>query len=269
MPYSPRMGLASIVDRSLLAAHLTRNRELHLYELGDLHDFFFPRTRWLGWWVCEEVEAVCLEYQGSHGPTLLAFAEPSNETAMRSLLEEAAATLPRSFYAHLTPGLSECLHPRYELRGRRPAFKMALRSRQRLASRAVPEPTWIGRSDLESVQAFYCGAYPANWFDARMLETGAYCGIRDGEEWLAIAGVHVLSRDHRVAALGNIATAAHARGRGHGSRVTAALCQSLLRSGIEMLGLNVMRENAPALACYRKLGFEVIAEYEEVEARLR
>lgn len=48
--------------------------------------------------------------------------------------------------------------------------------------------------------------------------------------------------------------------------MTAALCQRLLCDGIEVIGLNVMRDNEAALRCYRKLGFEPIAEYEELEA---
>ena len=69
------MALVSIGDRKRLAAHLIRHRELHLYELGDLDDFFFPRTRWFGW-ERTELEALCLVYDGGFGATLLAFAEP-------------------------------------------------------------------------------------------------------------------------------------------------------------------------------------------------
>jgi ribosomal protein S18 acetylase RimI-like enzyme len=134
---------------------------------------------------------------------------------------------------------------------------------------AAHDVAWITSRDLAALQELYRVAYPDNWFDARMLETGYYCGIRDAERWLAVAGVHVVSRVHKVAALGNVVTAESLRGRGLGSAVTAALCQKLLRDGIEVIGLNVMRDNAAAIACYRKLGFEVIAEYEELEAQSR
>ena len=32
---------------------------------------------------------------------------------------------------------------------------------------------------------------------------------------------------------------------------------------VDHIGLNVKADNAPALACYRRLGFEVAAEYGE------
>jgi ribosomal protein S18 acetylase RimI-like enzyme len=40
------------------------------------------------------------------------------------------------------------------------------------------------------------------------------------------------------------------------------LCQSLLEK-VEHVGLNVKADNDAAIACYRKLGFEVVAPYGE------
>lgn len=57
-------------------------------------------------------------------------------------------------------------------------------------------------------------------------------------------------------------TLPEARGQWLGTRVTARLCMNLLRQ-VEHIGLNVRADNAPALASYRKLGFERIASYEE------
>lgn len=66
----------------------------------------------------------------------------------------------------------------------------------------------------------------------------------------------------RVAALGNIATSPRARGRGLAGRVTGALCRDLQGEGVRV-GLNVAVGNAAAIACYRRLGFVEVAEYEE------
>ena len=78
-----------------------------------------------------------------------------------------------------------------------------------------------------------------------------------------VAGVHVHSPAMRVAALGNIATHTRARGRGLASAVTAALCHRLAPE-VDLIGLNVAARNAAAIACYRRVGFEPIAEYEEL-----
>ena len=188
---------------------------------------------------------------------------------MQSLLIALQEHLPDVLYAHLTPGLARCLSKRFDAGPAKPALKMALRDASRVAAIDTGDVAALHAGELESVKALYRDAYPDNWFDPRMLDTGGYCGVRDSDRWIAIAGVHVLSHDYRVAALGNITTSPAARRRGLGTRVTAALCQKLLREGIETIGLNVMRDNPAALECYRKLGFETVAAYEEVELRAR
>jgi predicted GNAT family acetyltransferase len=95
-----------------------------------------------------------------------------------------------------------------------------------------------------------------------MLQTGRYYGVRDAGRLLSVAGVHVHSPAMRVAALGNIATHPTARGRGLAAAVTARLCAELLRE-CDHVGLNVKADNQPAVACYSRLGFAPVAEYEE------
>src|SRR5262245_26512531 len=40
------MPAVSISDHAVLRAFLDKDRDLHIYELGDLDPFFFPHTRW-------------------------------------------------------------------------------------------------------------------------------------------------------------------------------------------------------------------------------
>jgi predicted GNAT family acetyltransferase len=100
------------------------------------------------------------------------------------------------------------------------------------------------------------------------LDTGYYVGIRERGRLVCVAGVHVYSARQKVAALGNIATLPEARGRGHAQAATAVLCRRLLKT-VTHVCLNVKADNQAAIACYRKLGFEVVASYEECRARLR
>jgi predicted GNAT family acetyltransferase len=97
-----------------------------------------------------------------------------------------------------------------------------------------------------------------------MLAIEPYVGLRDGGSLVAVAGLHVFSPTYRVAALGNIAVRASHRGRGLGGRVTGALCRRL-RDRVDTVALNVAADNAAARACYERLGFAVVAEYDEVE----
>mgnify|MGYP001803468600 CR=1 FL=1 len=56
------------------------------------------------------------------------------------------------------------------------------------------------------------------------------------------------------------------RGRGLGSSVTQALCESLA-SKVEHIGLNVHVDNHAAQRVYRNLGFEVTLSYYESLAK--
>jgi predicted GNAT family acetyltransferase len=101
-----------------------------------------------------------------------------------------------------------------------------------------------------------------------MLRLGPYFGMRGSAGLVSVAGVHVWSPTYRVAALGNIATHPEYRAQGYAQAVTGTLCTYLLRSA-DTLGMNVRSDNAPAIACYRALGFESFACYEEYMADLR
>ena len=108
--------------------------------------------------------------------------------------------------------------------------------------------------------------YPDNFFEPYQLSTGHYYGIfQEGEgspgPLVCVAGVHVVSREDRLAALGNIVTHPDLRGRGLSTRATSHLCRALGAEGIELLALNVERRNGSALRVYEKLGFRAHCTY--------
>ncbi|HKB06503.1 MAG TPA: GNAT family N-acetyltransferase, partial [Gemmataceae bacterium] len=109
----------------------------------------------------------------------------------------------------------------------------------------------------------YAVGYAANWFDLRQIETSHYYGLRVRGELVSAGGPHVYSPGQRVAALGNIVTHPDHRGRRYAAAVTARACAEL-RPTVDHIGLNVKADNVAALACYARLGFRPVAEYEEV-----
>ena len=117
-------------------------------------------------------------------------------------------------------------------------------------------------ADLPAMLEFYARSYPGNWFDERMVATGQYYGLRENGQLVSIAGVHVYSQRYRVAALGNIVTHPAWRNRGYATLVTTRLCQELLDE-VDHIGLNVKVDNIAAFACYKRLGFEIVAPYGE------
>ncbi len=264
------MGRCCLHDKTTIERFLRTDAQLHLYSLGDLDDFFWPHTVWYGHETAGSLDAVALLYVGMHVPTLLAFSHGGD--ALPALLRSIADLLPARFYAHLSPGISSALEPTHRLASRGMHLKMGL------AGAALPHPAATGGppsapvrltpGDLPDLIALYEESYPGNWFDPRMIDTGQYFGIRDGSRLVSVAGVHVYSPRYGVAALGNIATLPSHRGRGLASRVTERLCRSLAEERIAV-GLNVSADNAAAVACYRGIGFETVASYEEYDVERR
>jgi RimJ/RimL family protein N-acetyltransferase len=248
-------------DRDLIATWLRRDPLLHLYAIGDLDDFFWPYTQWYALAEGDDIRQVILCYTGA--PLLILHALTSDSRdEMRALLRSILHLLPCRIYSHLSANLIDVFADDYRIEPHGAYDKMALTDLARLDAVDTSAAICLAPGDLAEIKALYDAAYPGNWFDPRMLETGRYYGIRQDGALLSVAGVHVYSPHYRVAALGNITTHPRARGRGLATLVTAKLCQEL-RSSVDQIGLNVRADNAGAIACYAKLGFTKIGEYGE------
>lgn len=254
------MALEEIDDREEIAAFCRRRPAVHAYELGDLDDFFWPHTRWFGWRRFGRLSQVALLYSEHELPVLIALADDPEEE-MGTLLGELLPRLPARIYAHVTPPLVAVLAARYAVESHGVHLKMNL-ARHNLLSDASAE--LLSPADLGEVASFYEQAYPGTWFVPRMLESGRYVGLREEGRLVCVAGVHVWSPRFGVAAIGNVATLPSQRGRGLAQRACSRLCRLLLADGIETIGLNVHGDNSAAVSAYTRLGFERVAEYEEV-----
>ncbi len=260
------MKVLELHDREAIAAFLRRNPLRHVYELGDLDDFFWPHTRWFGAVERHRLRQVALVYDEPAVPVLLALAEEPQDTMAR-LVEELLPSLPHEVYAHLSPVLLETAQKRFGVSHHEPHLKMGLTRPERLGQGdGTPDAELLGPDDVAEVEAFYEHAYPGTWFAPRMLGSERYVGVRRDGRLMCVAGVHVYSPTWRAAALGNVATAPESRGQGLARAACRILCRALLDDGIDAVALNVRADNAPAIAVYRALGFEPVAEY--VEARL-
>jgi ribosomal protein S18 acetylase RimI-like enzyme len=258
------MTVVELRDRDVIAGFCRRRPAVHAYELGDLDDFFWPHTRWLGWRPDGRLEQLALLYDEPDPPVLLAFAEEPGH-GMVDLLRSVAAELPGRLYAHLSPTLVDALSPVVVPSAEPVAHcKLGLVDPTALERYDTNEAELLAPSQLVEVDRFYRHAYPGTWFQARMLETGRYVGIRRDGELACVAGIHVWSPTWGVAALGNVATLPALRGAGLATAACARLCRVLLDDGIDVVSLNVRTDNAAAIRAYEKLGFAHAADYVEV-----
>lgn len=257
------MRLVCLHDKAVLEEALRRDPVVHLYELGDLDDFFWPETTWYGLEDRGALRAVALVYAAGDLPVVVALAREGQTWTASALLERMRPVLPRRFYAHLAVGAARALGPGFSIEPRGMHVRMMLSDWAPLAAIDTSRAVTLGPPDARDLNALYRVAYPGNWFDPRMLETGAYFGVREGDTLAAVSGVHVVSRAFAVAVIGNVATRPEHRSHGLARIAVAATCQSL-RGSVEHIGLNVDAGNREGLRLYEGLGFSATFRYEEV-----
>lgn len=253
------MELHLLHNKTEILDFLMNSPELQVYSIGDLDDFFWPKTIWYSLKEGGEIKSIILLYVGMTTPTLLAIYGKDFELTYQ-LLERVKSILPSKFYAHLSPNLIDVFGKQNIVESFGPHFKMALKKVQPTIS--DDKIRRLTTTDIEIINEFYTASYPDNWFDKRMLETQKYFGYFLDDKLVGIAGIHVYSEEYKVAALGNIATHPEYRGKQIGFKLTASLCADLKQT-VNYIGLNVKSNNIAAISCYQKIGFEIVGSYDE------
>ncbi|MBA4322453.1 MAG: GNAT family N-acetyltransferase [Odoribacter sp.] len=250
-------------DKSEIYRFLSATPELQLYAIGDLDDFFWPDTVWHALYDMGEIKSVALLYTGMKPHTLLSFYDNDPFYSVR-LLKSVKHLLPEKFNVHLSPGLINIFGKENIIEDYGHNYRMILAREPETVYDDNIRKLYPG--DLAAIYSLYKVAYPANWFDSRMIETGMYLGYFNEEILAGIAGIHVYSSQYRIAALGNIATHPAFRGRKIAYKLTSALCCDL-KNSVDIIGLNVKSDNLPAIKCYEKIGFETRSSYDECLVR--
>jgi ribosomal protein S18 acetylase RimI-like enzyme len=253
------MEVKILHNKGEIFEYLRHNPELQIYLIGDLDDFFWPKTIWYGLVEGNVIRSAALLYVAMETPTLLAFGEGDlGETAL--LLKSIRSYLPEKFNAHLSTGLVDVFGIENIIKMYGHNYKMALKKEPEKIS--DNNMRFLSQNNLDAINTLYSIAYPDNWFDRRMLETGKYLGYFSNGTLIGIAGIHVYSEEYKVAALGNITTHPDYRERGIAYKLTSALCNDLKKT-VNSIGLNVKSDNIAAIKCYQKIGFEIIGAEDE------
>ncbi len=254
----------SMPDLARLRHLLARDPFATAYMLGDLDPIYAP---FCAWWIASEGGqsggqkpadvAVLQVYTGLSAPVVLTHGSAAGISA---ILATFIHDLPQRAHAHMPPEHLAVLDQYFTLDRMRPMVRMGLR-----ASRLSPvgDSQVLGYGAVERLSHRDTGDimelsqhYPDSFFEPHQLSSGHYYGVRtDQGVLIAVAGVHIVSRADRLAAIGNIVTHPDHRGRGLSTRTTAHLCRELAAEGIELLALNVERRNTSAMRVYEKLGF--------------
>ena len=235
---------------------LNHDRRWSLYALGDLAPAELRYCEWR--FTSHDSPAATLIYRAFDPPVFFAI---GSGTPLEVLLDQAP--LPPTVYLHIRPEILALVSERY----RRVTTKMMQRMiLQEPALADFSGAEMIAANNLdELVQLYDCRdgqEKEGTFFSPIQVVEGVYFGIRDQGRLVAAAGTHLINRRESVAAVGNVFCHPEYRGKGLGARVTSAVVNTLVKEGIQTIGLNVGPEN-PATKLYRRLGFREACSYVE------
>jgi ribosomal protein S18 acetylase RimI-like enzyme len=241
-------------DRALLREFLEQDRLYAAYALCDLDDREYPRTRWAAAYDGTDVVAVGMEYSGlTPQPLFLMGSNDGIVTILRDVLR------PRAAYLAAKVEAMPAVETLYRLD---PGPQMVRMWVDR--ARFRPYPAEVRRllpSEIGELNRLYQLGF-ASWLPSSAIAEGVYFGMRAGGKLIAAAGTHVISRETRLAVVGNVLTQAEHRGRGYATAVTGAVTAELLLA-CDQVVLNVRADNPPALQAYRRLGYVEHLRFEE------
>ena len=239
-----------LTDQNEIRALLQRDRRWCVYAIGDLSPRMFSKCQWF----TPDLTLVLRDY----GTSIL-FAHGTG--SIREALEHV------SWPVHLQvqqDALDEVA--RY-------ANVTSVKSMVRMAwaggsTRVGDRVTRLSANDVPAIERLYAdgdstGESP-DFFYGSMVTDGVFFGVFKGDELLAAAGTHLVSREEGAAAIGNVYVRSDRRGRGLGRAVTAAVLHEL--AGIATVGLNVRADNDAAISVYESLGFVRHCEFREALA---
>jgi len=248
------LAIRSVTDRGELRAFLETDRILAAYAICDLEDREFGKTRWGGAFEGDRLVALALEYSGITPQPLFVMGRPDGiEAILRDVVR------PRAAYVAALPDVMPAVEASYRLD---PGPQMVRMWVDR--ARFRPYPADVRRllpADIGELNRLYQLGF-ASWLPSSAIAEGVYFGVRLGGRLVAAAGTHVISREARLAVVGNVLTHVDYRGRGFATAATGAVTAELLRFADQVV-LNVRSDNPPALQAYRRLGYAEHVRFEE------
>ena len=237
--------------------------------LGYLDPAYAPECRWFGRLEDGAVRTLVLVYEGMSRPAMFV---SGRADGVSPLLRQLRGELPERVLGRVANGLLDAVKTVYHPTGEmRMMMRMGLNRttfRGRDNGEDDPDVVQLSHRDTAAILQTYA-VWPDHFFDPYQLGSGYYYGIRGDDGVIAsIAGIHTVSEQYDVAAIGNLVTHPDYRGRGYAKRTTAVLLRHLFER-VGLVTLDVQSGNVPAIRTYQHFGFQPSAEYFEGELVLK
>jgi ribosomal protein S18 acetylase RimI-like enzyme len=236
------------------------------YILGYLTPDYYRNCRaWVLWDKDhQEIQSLLFEYNGLSLATLWSYGSALHIEAMINALSKE---LPRRVQFNMEDHHLQSIRTLYAVKHRKPTLRMGLDRDHYQPTGNTDQVEVLSHKDTGAIMRLY-HQYPDHLFEPAQLDTGLYCGIKVEQELISVAGIHLLSENYNVAAIGNIVTDEKYRGKGLASKCVRHVLDDLFKK-IERVALNVQEGNYPAISCYQKFGFRTVSRLIEAQGKLR
>jgi GNAT superfamily N-acetyltransferase len=252
-------------DDRQIASLLESQRTWAAYALCDLEPPHRRHARFIGAVTAGRLTAVVLVYTPPGFTSVLPSGEPADVAA---ILAETT-DLPTSPLLIVQIRNRTALETRYRIDHVWNMLRMVVHADSlRPVTITDAEVVLLTSDHFDAAAALY-KVWPDTVFTPFMFEHGIYYGAYRAGELVAVAGTHAMSSTYKIGVIGNVFTHPDHRGRGLASAVTGAVAGELLARGALDVALNVRDDNAPAIAAYSRLGFQVDEPFWEAKATLR
>lgn len=253
-------GVELVEDPAELATFFSDEPAAHIYALADLEAPFWEPS---SWYRRDQAVVGLVRLPDSNATTVYAVATTDPDASL-ALIVDLLPLIEPGTLATGPAGLGEALRPHRDLAWEGPYVRYSLVEADAALSHAMPSVEPINTDRVEDLLALYASDPGAAFFLPHMLEYDSHVGVYDDGELVAAAGTHVLSAVHRCAAIGGVYTRPSHRGQGLARAVTAGVVERIA-GRVDLIGLNVAADNAPARAVYERLGFAPLLTYAEAE----
>jgi GNAT superfamily N-acetyltransferase len=252
-----------LTDLQRIRSALGRDRAWSAYAIGDLDPQRLPDCSWHA--PAGDPDTLVLLYRGFTPPILFATGDPARLAPLFEELDAPAVSL------HLLPEAVDALEPAYIATETRRMWRMAVDVASFRPAVAADDAAALDLSHAAAVAALFADARESGeeppFYRPSMLADGAFRGIWEGADLVAVAGAHLFAPALGVCTIGNVYTRRDRRRRGLAARVTSAVVRHALSVSIPTIVLNVSQANDAARRVYEQLGFRVHCAFVEGEAR--
>jgi ribosomal protein S18 acetylase RimI-like enzyme len=249
------VAVQRLLDPNMIRETLSGDRAYAAYALAQLEPRFFAMSEWYAA-TTPTGAALVLHSRGGLGRALFASGDPDALDAILSLHPGARFAFGSLHLEHRP------VVEKYFIMTRPQTMVRMSIARETINRPEGDEAVRLTGRDVSAVNRLYSVEGGPTTYRAIHIDDGVYYGLADNGKLISIAGTHVVSQREGVAVVGNVFTHPNFRGQGHAKKVTSAVSEELLKT-CPLVVLTVEESNEPAVAAYKRIGYEPVCTLHE------